>query len=258
MSSDWVSIFGLSSYPVWSWKYTCHTNGVTVTSPINSRQANGPPCITAGISFSRNPCPRSVQRYQMNFTHRCIGWFRNSQLLTGVPCSNWRGLGTCTVWTRARIWSQCTHWQDIYQTPEWAVIQPSSISQPYFYWASGTELQGRIDQCQPGDHGWGSWHLGQVYEKSTEWPRQYRPRMNSFLSSITLQLDSTEWDPPISGVPGSWQSNIDVFQDGQNDLRMGSTSSSSRICSGDFNKAQRDSSLGWVCRQVHPGGQTDE
>jgi len=29
MLSNWVYIFGLSSDPVWSWKYTCNTKGVT-------------------------------------------------------------------------------------------------------------------------------------------------------------------------------------------------------------------------------------
>ena len=39
---------------------------------------------------------------------------------------------------------------------EWVVVLASTISQPYFCWASGTWLQGRIYQCQPSDHAWSS------------------------------------------------------------------------------------------------------
>jgi len=66
----------------------------SVTSPNNWLGALYPPCITAGISFERNACPRSVQKYQINPTQRCIRRFRNSQLCTAILIANCRELGT--------------------------------------------------------------------------------------------------------------------------------------------------------------------
>ena len=37
--------------------------------------------------------------------------------------------------------------------------------------------------------------------------------MNYFFSCSILQLDSTESDLPISGVPGSQERDIDVFEE---------------------------------------------
>jgi len=128
----------------------------SVMSPNNLGRALYPPCIRAGISFERNACPRSVHKYQIDFTQRCIRRFRKSQLWTAIPRSNWRGVGTQRLLTHARIWSECTHWQYIYWTPEWAVVLPSTISQPYICWASWTWLQGRIYECQPRGHVWSS------------------------------------------------------------------------------------------------------
>jgi len=143
----------------------------SVSSPNNSRRAHYLPCIAAGILFERNACLRSVQKYQINLTQRCIRSCHNSQLWTANPHPNWRGLGTRSLWTCARIWSEFTHWQYIYLTPEWAIVLPSTISPPYFCSAARTWLQGRIYHCQPRDHAWSLQHLGPVYAKWREWPR---------------------------------------------------------------------------------------
>jgi len=60
--------------------------------------------------------------------------------------------GQRSLWTGARIWSECTHTQYIDYTSEWAVVLPSTISLPYICWASGTSLQEQIYQCQPRDN----------------------------------------------------------------------------------------------------------
>jgi len=52
------------------------------------------PRIPLGTWFDRNPCPWSVQVYQIHLTQRCIKWFWITQLQTAILCTNQRGLGT--------------------------------------------------------------------------------------------------------------------------------------------------------------------
>jgi len=78
-----------SSQPTVHYQYPAkYTQSQSVTSPNNSGRAHYPPCITAGISFERNTCLRSVQKYQINLTQRCIRRFRNSKLWTAIPRTN--------------------------------------------------------------------------------------------------------------------------------------------------------------------------
>ena len=65
-----------------------YTQSPSVRSRNTSGQALYPPCIAAGISFERNACPWSVQKYQINLTQRCIRRFQNSQLWTAIPHAN--------------------------------------------------------------------------------------------------------------------------------------------------------------------------
>jgi len=79
-------------------QYSLPKNSEIIAEPIFytssiPRTSYFPPCVTTGTSFERKSCPRSVQKYQIDLTQRCIRWFRNSQLWTAIPCTNWRGLG---------------------------------------------------------------------------------------------------------------------------------------------------------------------
>jgi len=148
-----------------------YTQSPSVTSPNNSGRPHYPPWIIAGISFERNACLWSVQKYQINLTQKCIRRFWNSQLWTPILETNWGGLGTRSLCAHAQIWSESTHRQYIHWTSEWVVVLPSTISEQDLCWASGTSLQGRIYQCQQKDHVWSSWHLGAEYAKWWEWPR---------------------------------------------------------------------------------------
>jgi hypothetical protein len=47
------------------------------TPPALSGRAIFLPCVTTGTSFEKNPCPRHVQKYQINLTQRCIRRFHN-------------------------------------------------------------------------------------------------------------------------------------------------------------------------------------
>jgi hypothetical protein len=69
----------------------------SVESPNNLRWARYVPRNTAGMSFKRNACLQSVQKYQINFTQRCITRFQNSHLWTAFLHSNWWGLGTWSL-----------------------------------------------------------------------------------------------------------------------------------------------------------------
>ena len=104
--------------------------------PVWSGRAILLPHIPTGTSFERNPCPRRVQKCQINIIQRSIRRFGDSQLLSAILCTNWRGLGARGLWNGARIWSEYTHRQYIYQSSQWAVVLPSTISLPYICWVS--------------------------------------------------------------------------------------------------------------------------
>jgi len=187
------------------------TQSLFYTSLDNSWQALYPPRVTDGISFESNPYLHSVQKYQIILTYKCIRRFENSQLRTAILHANWRALGTRCLWTGTQIWWDCTHRQYINWTPQWAVVLASTISHHNFCWASGTRLQGRIYKCQQRDHAKCSSHQGAVLAKWRDWPWGHLPRTNSLFCCIILQLDSTKSEPPTSGEPASWETNIDIF-----------------------------------------------
>jgi len=149
-----------------------YSQSPSLTCPALSGRAIFPPSITTGTSFSVNPCPQRVQKYQINLTQRCIRRFRNSQLCSAIPYTNCRGLGTPGLWTRALIWSECSYRQYIYKTSQWAFVLLSTISVPYICRASGTWLQGTIYQCQPRDHVWISELMGPIYRSDLDNPFQ--------------------------------------------------------------------------------------
>jgi len=106
---------------------------------------------TTGTSFERNSCQQSMQKYKIYLTQRHISKYWDFWIWIAIPCKNGRGPQIRKLWTGSWIWSECTHWWHIYQTLQWSVVLPSTLSLLNIYWVSGIWLQGRLTQCKPRD-----------------------------------------------------------------------------------------------------------